>query len=59
MACGEKDIDIGNLNEFIKIEKNFFIKKYSEIFINELIKNQIIRKKNEISLSADSFESEP
>ena len=23
--ASEKDIDIGNLNEFIKIEKNFFI----------------------------------
>ena len=59
LACGEKDIDIGNLNEFIKIEKNFFINKYSEIFINELIKKSNYSKKNEISLSADSFESEP
>ena len=59
LACGEKDINIGNVNEFIKIEKDFFIKKYSEIFINELIKKSNYSKKNAISLSADSFESEP
>ena len=59
LACGEKDINIGNLNKFIKIEKDFFIKKYSEVFINELIKKSNYSKKNAISLSADSFESEP
>ena len=59
LACGEKDINIGNVNDFVKIEKDFFIKKYSEIFINELIKKSNYSKKNAISLSADSFESEP
>lgn len=57
--CGDPDIKAGNVNELIHIEKEKLIKELSAALFKELEDNSYYLKKNDISLKAESFESEP
>ena len=57
--CGNPDVTVGNLDDFVKIEKNKCFNMLAEIFLDQIKCRVHYLKKKEISLSADSFESEP
>ncbi len=57
--CGNPKIMVGNLSDYINIEKREFVKLFSKNFFSQVKLKINYPKKKEISLSADSFESEP
>ena len=57
--CGNPDVTVGNLDDFVKIDKNKCFNMLAEIFLDQIKSRVHYLKKKEISLSADSFESEP
>ena len=57
--CGNPKIMVGNLSDYISIEKREFVNVFSKNFFSQVQLKINYPKKKEISLSADSFESEP
>ena len=57
--CGNPKIMVGNLSDYINIEKREFANVLSKNFLSQDQLRINYPKKKEISLSADSFESEP
>ncbi len=57
--CGEKNTKVGNLCNYLKIEKKELIEKLSSNFLLKIKEKSNYPKKKDISLSADSFESDP
>ncbi len=57
--CGNNSIIVGNIKNFKKIKKKVLINEFISIFFEELINSINYPKKNEISLLADSTESDP